>query len=141
MMGAWLRDLRFAARQLIRSPGFAVLSVLMVGLGIAATTTIFALINTVFLRPPALVRAPERLVAVYTSDFSGPRYGNSSYPDYLDFRKAGDGVLGLAAYSPRPFSLATRGESVRTFGELWKSTSVSPCCRSGWPPGCWASSG
>ena len=51
-------DLRYAGRQLARAPGFAVLAILMLGLGIGATTTIFSVINTLFLRPPAHVHHP-----------------------------------------------------------------------------------
>ncbi|HWB41186.1 MAG TPA: hypothetical protein VG500_08010, partial [Gemmatimonadales bacterium] len=70
-------DVRYAWRQLVRSPGFAAMAIAMLALGIGATTTIFSVINTLFLRPPAQVREPERLVAVFTSDFSGPAFGTS----------------------------------------------------------------
>jgi len=112
------QDLRFALRQLIRSPGFAVLAVAMLGLGIGATTTIFSVINTVFLRPPAHVREPERLVAVFTSDFSGPRFGTSSYPDFVEFAAGAAGLEGLAATTPRPFSVAMGNQNFRAFGEM-----------------------
>jgi len=117
-MDTLCQDLRFALRQLIRSPGFAVLAVAMLGLGIGATTTIFSVINTVFLRPPAHVREPERLVAVFTSDFSGPRFGTSSYADFVDFAAGAAGLEGLAATTPRPFSVAMGNESFRAFGEM-----------------------
>jgi macrolide transport system ATP-binding/permease protein len=118
MMDTLRQDLRFALRQLIRSPGFAVLAVAMLGLGIGATTTIFSVINTIFLRPPAHVREPERLVAIFTSDFSGPRFGTSSYPDFVDFAAGVAGLEGLAATTPRPFSVTTGNESFRAFGEM-----------------------
>jgi predicted permease len=118
MMDTLGQDLRFALRQLIRSPGFAVLAVAMLGLGIGATTTIFSVINAVFLRPPVHVREPERLVAVFTSDFSGPRFGTSSYPDFVDFAAGAAGLEGLAAVTPRPFSVASGTESFRTMGEM-----------------------
>ncbi len=111
------QDLRFAGRQLVRSPGFAALAVAMLALGIGATATIFSVINAVFLRPPAHVRDPERLISVFTSDYSGPPYGTSSYPDYQEFAGAA-GLSGLAATTPRPFSASTGTESFRTFGEL-----------------------
>ena len=111
-------DLRYAWRQVARSPGFAALAVVMLGLGIGATTTIFSVINALFLRPPAQVREPERLVAVYTSDFSGPAYGTSSYPDYQDFAAGVPALAAVAASSPRPFSVAAGGESFRTLGEM-----------------------
>jgi predicted permease len=118
MMDSLRQDLRFALRQLVRSPGFAALAVAMLALGIGATTTIFSVINTVFLRPPAHVREPERLVAVFTSDFSGPRFGVSSYPDFVDFAVGATGLEALAATTPRPFSVTTGKESFRTLGEM-----------------------
>jgi predicted permease len=111
-------DLRYAGRQVARSPGFAALAVVMLGLGIGATTTIFSVINALFLRPPPQVRDPERLVAVYTSDFSGPAFGTSSYPDYEDFTAGVPALAAIAAASPRPFSVAVGGESFRTLGEM-----------------------
>ena len=111
-------DLRYAWRQLARDPGFAALAILMLGLGIGATTTIFSVINTLFLRAPAHVHEPERLIAIYTSDFSGPAFGTSSHPDYLDFAAGTPGLAALAAASPRPFSVAAGGRSFRALGEL-----------------------
>jgi predicted permease len=113
-----LPDLRFALRRLRLSPGFTALAVLLLGLGIGATTTAFTLINTVFLRPPAQVRQPDRLVAVYTSDYSGPRFGTSSYADLLDYRAGTAGVLDLAGFTLRPLSVSSGAESFRTAGEL-----------------------
>ena len=111
------QDLRFARRQLVRFPGFAALAVAMLALGIGATATIFSVINAVFLRPPAHVHDPARLVSVFTSDYSGPPYGTSSYPDFQAFAGAA-GFAGLAATTPRPFSASTGTENFRAFGEL-----------------------
>jgi predicted permease len=111
-------DLRYAWRQIARSPGFATLAVIMLGLGIGATTTIFSVINALFLRPPAQVGEPERLVAIFTSDFSGPAFGTSSHPDYVDFAAGAPALTAIAATSPRPFSVAIGGESFRTLGEM-----------------------
>ena len=113
-----LADLRFALRRLRLAPGFTALAVLMLALGIGATTTVFTLINTVLLRPPEGVREPERMVTVYTSDFSGPRFGFTSYPDLLDFRAGADGVLDLAGHMMQRLSASTGAETFRAVGEL-----------------------
>lgn len=115
-MESLLQDLRFAARTLLKSPGFTVVAVLTLGLGIGANTSIFTVVNTLLLKPPAQVGEPGRLVMVYTSDFSGPRFGGSSWVDYQDFKRV-DGLSGLASYAPRPFALAVDGETRRSFGE------------------------
>lgn len=111
-------DLRYAWRQVARAPGFAALAILMLGLGIGATTTIFSVINTLFLRPPAHVHRPDRLVAIYTSDFSGPAFGASSHPDFLDFATGASGLAAVAASSPRPFSVAAGQRRFRALGEM-----------------------
>jgi hypothetical protein len=58
------------------------------------------------------------MVAVFTSDFSGPRFGTSSYPDFVDFAGGASGLDGLAAVTPRPFSVAAGNESFRAMGEM-----------------------
>ncbi|MFN2397923.1 MAG: ABC transporter permease [Gemmatimonadaceae bacterium] len=92
-------NLRYAFRRLLRSPGFTIAVVLTLGVGIWANATIFSVVNAVLLRPPAAVTEPNRLVALYTSDFSGPAYGTSSYPDYEEFRQQNDVFQGVAAFS------------------------------------------
>ena len=89
-MDSILLDLRYGFRRLVRSPGFAFAALLTLALGIGANTTIFTIVNAALLRPPAQVSAPERLVSLYTSDYSGPAYGASSIPDYESFRTATD---------------------------------------------------
>ena len=93
-----LRDLRFALRQLARAPGFTLAAILTLGIGIGANTTIFSVVNAALLRPPAGVADPDRLVWLYTSDYSGPDFGASSFPDYEEFRQQDhifDGVFAV----------------------------------------------
>ncbi|HET9985917.1 MAG TPA: ABC transporter permease [Longimicrobiales bacterium] len=117
-MESLFREVRFALRALVKRPGFTAVAVLTLGLGLGANLSIFSLVDAVLLRPPAAVRAPERLVSVWTSDFSGPRYGASSYPDYEAIAAATDAFAGVAASSPRPLSLAGAASSERIFGEM-----------------------
>jgi MacB-like periplasmic core domain len=113
-----LQDIRFALRMLRKNPWFTGVGVLTLGLGIGANATIFTVANTLFFKPPARVDRAGQLVAVYTSDYSGPRFGSTSWVDYLDFqRQSGDVLAGLASYAPRPFALAVAGETRRTYGE------------------------
>jgi predicted permease len=110
-------DIRYVLRTLRRSPAFTLAAVLTLALGIGANTTIFSVVSAVLLRPPAQVREPDRLVHVFTSDYSGPRYGASSYADYLDFSESATGLSGLTAFAPSPLNFSTGGAASRVWGE------------------------
>ncbi len=118
-MKSLVPDVRYGLRMLLKSPGLTIVAVLSLAIGIGANTSIFSIINGVLFRPLPHVQAPERLVAVYTSDYSGPLYGTSSYPDYLDLRGKTDAVSDLLAYTVRPMSLsADGGEAERILGTI-----------------------
>jgi predicted permease len=117
-METLFQDLRFATRTLARTPGFTLAAVLTLALGIGANTTLFSLVNAVLLRPPAHVAEPDRLVSVYTSDFSGPAFGSSSYPDYLDFRAQTGVFSGVAMFAPRPVAVGDGERLERTGAEV-----------------------
>jgi predicted permease len=102
---------------LFKSPGFTLIAVFVLALGIGANTTIFSLINGLLLRPIVGVETPESLVAVYTSDFSSGRYGSSSYPDYVSFRDGAQAFEGLAAYGGAEASLTGNDDPERLRGE------------------------
>jgi predicted permease len=117
-MDTLLQDIRYALRQLAKSPGFTVVALLTLTLGIGGTTVIFTVINGLLLRPPPQVRQPDQLVGIFTSDYSGPPFGSSSLPDALDFAKQVDVLSGLAVYSDRRVSLSAGGEPTRALAEL-----------------------
>ncbi|MGH9843323.1 MAG: ABC transporter permease, partial [Blastocatellia bacterium] len=116
MQNLW-QDLRYGARMLVKNPGFTLIAVLTLALGIGANSTIFSLVNALLLRPLPIER-PEQLAAVFTSDYSSGDFGASSYPDYVDFRDRNEAFSGLVAYQPRPFSLSVEGVNERAFGEV-----------------------
>jgi predicted permease len=81
------QDVRFALRVLAARPGFSIAAILTLALGIGANATLYSLVNAVLFKAPPAVHQPDRLVALYTSDYSGPPYGASAYADYEDFRQ------------------------------------------------------
>ncbi len=105
-----LRDVRYGTRSLLRSPAFTLAAVLTLAIGIGGNTVVFSIVNAVLLRPPPHVRAPEEVVQVFTSDFSGPPYGSSSYPDFEEFRKQTTLFSGLAAVTFNPVGIGDGDE-------------------------------
>ena len=80
------QDLKYGARQLLRSPGFTAVAVLTLALGIGSTTLVFSLANGLLVRPLPYVE-PERLVAVEEFDPLRPESSfGVAFPNYLDFR-------------------------------------------------------
>ena len=109
-MQNFLQDVRYGLRMIAKAPGFTVLALLALALGICANTTIFSFVNGLVLRPLTGVKEPDRLVAIYTSDYSSGLYGGSSYPDYLDFRSQGDAFEDLAAHEGAVLNLTGEGD-------------------------------
>ena len=85
-MEVLLKDIRYAARTLLRNPGFAIVAVLTLGLGIGATTAIFTLVNAVLLRPLPWP-GPDRLVWIWgTNPTNSIPEESASIPDFLDWK-------------------------------------------------------
>jgi predicted permease len=117
MVNALASDLRYACRWLLRSPGFALVAVLSLGLGIGFNTAIFSVLDALLLRPLP-VSAPDRLVDLYTSGADGDTYSTNSLPDLEDFRERISVLEGIAGYSPM-FAAVSRGERARlVLGEV-----------------------
>lgn len=111
------RDLLFAIRTLRKRPMFAVAAVVSLGLGIGANTAIFSVINSLLVRS-LNVADPDRLMAVYTSQVGGNRHGNTSYPDYLDYKERNQVFQGLASYAMAPMSVRGDGQPVVRVGQV-----------------------
>jgi macrolide transport system ATP-binding/permease protein len=105
-----LQDLRYALRQLSKSPGFTLTTVLTLALGIGANTAIFSLFNALVLRPiPA--NDPARIVNLYRTVENQTRYGTFSYPEYLDYRDHNTALSGLAAFTGARMTLTSPSET------------------------------
>jgi predicted permease len=109
-MGSFLQDFRFGFRTLWKSPGFMVIAVLTLALGMAANTTIFSIVNGILLRPLP-VPNPDQIVVLATEQKNNPLDDRFSYPDFLDFQKQTDTFSGLIAYRITVEGLAVDGNS------------------------------
>ena len=99
---------------LMKKPGFTLIAVLTLGLGVGANTAIFSLVNTVLLRPLPIAH-PEQVV---TLNFGVPGRGVFplvGYPEYTDYRDRNQSLVGLAACGMAPVSLSSNGINER----LW----------------------
>src|SRR5215475_11708284 len=100
-MGSLLQDLRFGARMLMKKPGFTLIAVITLALGIGANTAIFSVVNAVLLKPLPYLKEP-RLVFIESGEKqSDPRgYFGASPADFWDWRAQSRTFQELAAYAP-----------------------------------------
>ena len=110
-MASYLQDLRFAVRTLCKRPGFTLVVVLILGLGIGAATAVIDLVNLLAWRTLPVER-PEELVKVFSASHRGwvGPYHPTSYRDYVDYRDGNRSFSGLAAHHDFEARLDT-GES------------------------------
>ena len=105
-----LSDLKFALRQLGKSPGFTLIAILIVALGIGAATAMFGIVNALVLRPLALP-APDRLVTIYETNLErGIPQFSASIPNYTDWTQRAKSWESLAAVSSRSMNLVGGAE-------------------------------
>jgi predicted permease len=103
-MSDLLQDIRYGLRRLWKAPGFTLAVVLVLALGIGATTAIFSVIDAALLRPLPYPEA-ERLVAVY-----GPGQNPFSFPQYLDWKRDTEVFADLGTYWKTTYTLTGAGE-------------------------------
>ena len=113
-MGQLLQDLRYGLRTLARSPGFTLVAILSLALGIGANTAIFTLADAVFLNPLP-VENPSRVLELFTVDHATVTTAANftrtpmSFKNYEDFRDQSDSFSGLAAFAGAGVTLTGHG--------------------------------
>jgi hypothetical protein len=110
-MEALIQDLKYAARVLLKSPGFVAIAVLTLGLGIGANTALFSVVNGVLLRPLPYLR-PSELV-VLSEKSANFESSSISYPNFLDWQRSNSSFTSIAAYRSDDFSITGSGEAER----------------------------
>ncbi|HUA14563.1 MAG TPA: ABC transporter permease [Verrucomicrobiae bacterium] len=118
-MSTLLQDLRFALRQLRKSPGFTMVAVATLALGIGVNTVIFSVVNGVLLRPLPFPQ-PDQLVTLHENkpNFKG---GSVSYPNFRDWQKDNHTFSLMAISRSYAFSLTGIGQAEQLNGEFVSS--------------------
>ncbi|HEY5567493.1 MAG TPA: ABC transporter permease [Gammaproteobacteria bacterium] len=126
------QDVRYAVRTLGRSPGFTVVAVLILALGIGANTAIFSLVSAVLLRPLPL-EEPDRVVVLW-EDFSsvgGPARVEPAPANYVDWKDRSRSFEDMAALESLSYNLTGEGEperlaAIRTTANLFSLLGMQP---------------
>jgi len=130
-MDSLFKDIRYGARMLIRKPGFTVIAVLTLALGIAATTATFTVVDAVLLRKLP-VADPDRVVVIHNQlpKLNLPRTAVSAL-HYLDYSRQTDAFASTAAFSTRNFnltgvSLPERLQAGRVTASFFPTLGINP---------------
>jgi predicted permease len=130
-MDTLLRDIRHAVRNLLRSPGFAVVTILTLALGIGANTAIFSVVNAVILRPLRYPQ-PDRLIYI-SSQF--PQMGFDQFwispPEFMEFQERTRAFSSVGAFASGQANLSApdrprRVNAVQASFDLFRTLGVGP---------------
>jgi putative ABC transport system permease protein len=116
-MERFLQDLRYAFRTLRKSPGFAVIAIVCLSLGIATNTTLFSAFNAIVLRPFPFSES-ERLVSLWDRNPANNNRTSVSYPNYVDWRDQSKSLSAVGAFTSRSVAITEGAEPVRLRGQL-----------------------
>jgi putative ABC transport system permease protein len=118
-MRSLISHLRYTIRLLLKSPGFTVTSILILGFGIGMNTAVFSLINSVILRPLPFPHS-EQLAEPFMS-FQSSEYMPFDYEDYMDICAAQRSFESLAVFVTEDMNLTGQGAAERVDGSLVSS--------------------
>lgn len=116
---SFFRDARIAVRHLLKSPGFAATAVLMLALGIGATTAIFSIVEGVLLRPLPFPHADRLVVLADTisgAEFNGDNEAGVTANDIVNYTRDTRSFTALGGYQMSTYELSGQGEPIKLFG-------------------------
>ena len=139
LMRTCLQDLRYAVRNLLKSPGFTAVAAITLTIGIGANTAIFSIIDTVLLRPLPY-RSPGQLVRLYETEAAPGRYPFAG-PDFVDWKAQNKTFQDMTLLGwPRDFNLSGEGQLDHVLGlpteaNFFSLLGVDPLLGRTWAPG------
>src|SRR5437762_3772413 len=116
-MGTLWQDLRYGIRMLGKSPGFTVIAILTLAMGIGANTAVFSLVDAFLLRLLP-VKNPHQLVFVHATRAKGGTTGSFSYPTFEQFRDRNHSLAGIFAYDDTHISVTVDGQPEYVDGDF-----------------------
>ena len=136
-MSAFSNDVRYAARRLVRAPGFTIVATVTLALAIGALTAVFSVVNGVLLEPLPL-GTPDRVMRVATVGRDGKLNATSDL-DYLDLRRQLTALTSLTEYSDAAANLTGDGDPVQVTlasvgADFWRAIGVRPQLGRGFAP-------
>ena len=115
-METLIQDAKYAIRMLAKNPGFTIVAILTLTVGIGANTALFSVANAVLFKPLPF-RAPDQLAALYARRVRFER-ASISYPNFLDWQRENHTLVSMAAFRQDDFSLTGVGEAEHIRGEM-----------------------
>jgi len=129
-MRGLLQDVRHAVRLLVKAPGFTVVAVLTLALGIGVNTTVFSVINGMLLRPIP-VPHPEQIIVLAAQQEGSQDFQSFSYPDYQDIRSQADTFSDILAFRVSLVGVSVDGKGEhcvisRVTGNYFTTAGIQP---------------
>ncbi|MBA2434521.1 MAG: ABC transporter permease, partial [Chthoniobacterales bacterium] len=120
-----LTDLRYALRQLLRKPGFTIVAVLILALGIGANSAIFGLVQRLLFQAPGYAR-PAEIVQLFSQDKKDPQaFRSFSYPTFRDIREQSAVFTDVMAYTLSMVGIGEKSDTRRVYASVVSSNYFS----------------